>query len=87
MLNRMELEKTLIPIQPGDVMVMYSNGVVELENGIKKQFGIERLLNLVINNRDLPASEILRAVEKDLQAYSQANHASSDVTLIILQRS
>ncbi len=87
MLNRMELEKTLIPIQPGDVMVMYSNGVVELENGIKKQFGIERLINLVINNRDLPASEILRAVEKDLQAYSQANHASSDVTLIILQRS
>ena len=29
MLDRMELEKTLIPIQPGDVMVMYSNGVVE----------------------------------------------------------
>ena len=87
MLNRMELEKTLIPLQPGDVMVMYSNGVVELENGIKKQFGIERLINLVINNRDLPASEILRAVEKDLLAYSEANRASSDVTLIILQRS
>ena len=87
MLSRMELEKTLIPIQPGDVMVMYSNGVVELENGFKKQFGIERLINLVINNRDLPASEILRAVEKDLLAYSQSNRASSDVTLIILQRS
>ncbi len=87
MLNRMELEKTLIPIQPGDVMVMYSNGVVELENGFKKQFGVERLINLVINNRDLPASEILRAVENDLLAYSQSNRASSDVTLIILQRS
>jgi sigma-B regulation protein RsbU (phosphoserine phosphatase) len=87
MLSRMELEKTLIPIQPGDVMVMYSNGVVELENGFKKQFGIERLINLVINNRNLPASEILSAAKKDLLAYSQANCASSDVTLIILQRS
>jgi sigma-B regulation protein RsbU (phosphoserine phosphatase) len=87
MLDRMELEKTLIPIQPGDVMVMYSNGVVELENGFKKQFGIERLINQVINNRDLSASEILRAVEKDLLDYSQAKRASSDVTLIILQRS
>ena len=54
MLSKMELEKTLIPIQPGDVMVMYSNGVVELENGFKKQFGIERLINLVINNRVSP---------------------------------
>jgi sigma-B regulation protein RsbU (phosphoserine phosphatase) len=64
MLDKMELEKTLIPIQPGDVMVMYSNGVVELENGFDKQFGIERLINLVINNRGRPASEILMVAEK-----------------------
>ena len=87
MLDRMELEKTLIPIQPGDVMVMYSNGVVEAENGFKKQFGIERLINLVINNRDRPASEILMAAEKDLLDYSKVKPASSDVTLIILKRS
>jgi sigma-B regulation protein RsbU (phosphoserine phosphatase) len=87
MLDRMELEKTLIPIQSGDVMVMYSNGVVEAENGFKKQFGIERLINLVINNRDRPASEILMVAEKNLLDYSQVKPASSDVTLIILKRS
>ena len=87
MLDRMEMEKTLIPIQPGDVMVMYSNGVVEAENGFKKQYGIERLINLVINNRDRPASEILMAAEKDLLDYSMIKPASSDVTLIILKRS
>ncbi|MDQ1262251.1 MAG: phosphoserine phosphatase RsbU/P [Euryarchaeota archaeon] len=87
MLDRMELEKTLIPIQPGDVMVMYSNGVVELENGSGDQFGIERLINLVINNRDLPASEILKIAEKDLQDYSRSERSSSDVTIIVLRRS
>ena len=87
MLDKMEMEKTLIPIQPGDVMVMYSNGVVEAENGFKKQYGIERLINLVINNRDRPASEILMAAEKDLLDYSMIKPASSDVTLIILKRS
>jgi len=87
MLDKMELEKTLIPIQPGDVMVMYSNGVVELENGFDKQFGIERLINLVINNRGRPASEILMVAEKELLNYSKMKRASSDVTLIILQRS
>ncbi|MFZ2473347.1 MAG: SpoIIE family protein phosphatase [Methanothrix sp.] len=87
MLDRMELEKTLIPIQPGDVMVMYSNGVVELENGTKRPFGIERLINLVINNRSLPASDILKAAQQALSDYSPEKRGSTDITLIILQRS
>ena len=68
-------------------MVMYSNGVVEAENGRKKQFGIERLINLVINNRSLPAREILRAVEVELMDFSKIQPISADVTLIILKRS
>jgi phosphoserine phosphatase RsbU/P len=87
MLDRMELEKTRIPIQLGDVMVMYSNGVVELENGSNGQFGIERLINLVINNRHRTASEILMIAEKILLDYSKSKISSSDVTLIIIKRS
>lgn len=87
MLDRMELQKTLIPIQQGDVMVMYSNGVVETENGQKKQFGIERLINLVINNRARPAREILMTAEKELLDFSRIQPAQADVTLIILKRS
>jgi len=84
MLDQLEMETTAIPIQPGDVMVMYSNGVVEAENEFGKQFGIERLINLVIKNRGRSAPEILAAVEKDLLDY--ALHAASDLTLIILKR-
>lgn len=86
MLDRIELEKTLIPIQSGDVMVMYSNGVVELENDSKDQFGIERLINLVITNRDRPASEITMIAEKSLLNYSKSKDSSSDVTLLIIKR-
>jgi len=66
---------------------MYSNGVIEAEDGSKRQFGIERLINLIINNRHRPASEILMAVEKDLLHYSKITPVPSDVTLIILKRS
>jgi sigma-B regulation protein RsbU (phosphoserine phosphatase) len=87
MLDKMELQETCIPIQQGDVMVMYSNGVVEADNGQKKQFGIERLINLVINNRNRPAREILMAVESELMDFSKAQPVPADVTLIILKRS
>ena len=87
MLDKMELQETCIPIQQGDVMVMYSNGVVETEDERRRQFGIERLINLVINNRSLPAREILRAVEVELTDFSRVQPISADVTLIILKRS
>jgi len=86
MLDRMDMEAVAIPIQPGDVMVMYSNGLIEAESGLEEQFGIERLINLVIKNRSLSASEILAAAEKDLLDHAGAKPAGSDITLIILKR-
>jgi sigma-B regulation protein RsbU (phosphoserine phosphatase) len=86
MLDRVNLETTLIPIQTGDVLIMYSNGVVEAKDGHNASFGIGRLINLVITNRDRPASEIQLAVEKDLMDHTEAGAAASDVSLIILKR-
>jgi sigma-B regulation protein RsbU (phosphoserine phosphatase) len=86
MLDRMKPETTSIPIQLGDVMVVYSNGVVEAEDEHKNQFGIARLINLVIKNRDRPASEILLTAEKDLLDHTKSKPAASDVILIIFKR-
>ncbi|MDM7939011.1 MAG: SpoIIE family protein phosphatase [Methanothrix sp.] len=87
MLDRMDLQKERIPIQPGDVMVMYSNGVVETENIYRKHFGVERLINLVISNRGDPASKILSVVHKELKDYSKNQTAKSDVTIVMIKRS
>ncbi|MGV8174416.1 MAG: SpoIIE family protein phosphatase [Methanothrix sp.] len=87
MLDQIDPKKALIPIQPGDVMVMYSNGVVEAENSSDVHFGVGRLINLVIKNRDRPASEIMLAIEKELLDHSKDTQSASDVTLIILKRS
>ncbi len=86
MLEPIELHKILIPLQPGDVMVLYSDGVIEAENSLEKQFGVERLINLVIANRDRPASEILLAAEKELMEHTKTGKAESDAALIILKR-
>lgn len=87
MLDRMDLKGERIPIQVGDLMVMYSNGVVEAESSSKKSFGIERLINLIISNREHSASEVLAAVEKELNGFSKDQLARSDVTLVIIKRS
>jgi sigma-B regulation protein RsbU (phosphoserine phosphatase) len=87
MLDKIELHKESIPIQSGDVMVMYSNGVIEAENGYTKQFGIERLINLVISNRSRPACEIVEAIATELKDFSKNKQENADITLVIFKRS
>lgn len=86
MLDRMELEETRIPIQPGDVMVIYSDGVVEAHNDNGEPFGMERFINLVINNRTLSAAEILRIAEREIQDLSRDSAPPLEVAMIIIKR-
>ena len=86
MLDRMELEETRIPIQPGDVMVIYSDGVAEAEGNNGEPFGMERLINLVIHNRTLSAAEILAIAEREIQAFSISSEHSVDQAMIIIKR-
>ena len=87
MLNKMDLRSERIPLQQGDVLVMYSDGVTEAENSRGKPFGIERLITTVRNNRTLSASEILKAVEEEFRAFSKDNALLADYLLVVLKRS
>jgi sigma-B regulation protein RsbU (phosphoserine phosphatase) len=87
MLNKVDLKQERIPFQHGDILIMYSNGVTEAENGRNKPFGTERLITIVRSNRDLSASEILRAVEVEFRAFLGDGMPSADYTLVVLKRS
>lgn len=87
MLNRMDLRSERIPFQPGDVLVMYSNGVTDITNSRNKPFGTERLITLVRNNRTHSASEILKALEEDFRSFSEERPPKADYTLVVLKRS
>ncbi|MCJ7443499.1 MAG: SpoIIE family protein phosphatase [Methanotrichaceae archaeon] len=85
MLERIDLKSVRIPLQMDDVMVIYSNGFTEEVNGQKK-YGINRLINIIKENREMPAAEIQQAVETDLMTYIGNMTAQKDITLMILKR-
>jgi phosphoserine phosphatase RsbU/P len=86
MLEKMELKIEKIPIQSGDVLVVYSSGMTDAANGFEKQFGIERLINTVISSRALSASEIIEIVLKEHGDFLKNQPIKSDVTLMIIKR-
>lgn len=86
MLEKMELKIEKIPIQQDDVLVVYSSGMTDAANGFRKQFGIERLINTVISNRNLSASEIIERVLRELGDFLKNRPIESDITLMIIKR-
>ncbi|MDP9820331.1 serine/threonine protein phosphatase PrpC [Nocardioides massiliensis] len=77
---------TVEQLQPGDLLLLYTDGVVEARSPDGAFFGQERLVDLVTRNlaADLPAPETLRRVIHALLEH-QAGHLDDDATLLLVE--
>ncbi len=73
-------------LQPGDVLVIYSDGVSEALNPQGEEFGAPRLQSVVGLNIERSASGIRDRIESALTKFSQGTPAADDITLVIVKR-
>jgi sigma-B regulation protein RsbU (phosphoserine phosphatase) len=85
-LDRLDLRPERIPVQTGDVLIVYSDGVTKAINAWRKQQGAERLITLVKENRALSTSKILEAIEGEMRLYIKDHPLQSDSMMVILKR-
>lgn len=77
-------ERGSIAISPGDVLVMYTDGVTEAENGEQEQFGEERLEQVIRANLDASAQQLCDAVRAAVDAFTGGERRSDDITLLVV---
>jgi phosphoserine phosphatase RsbU/P len=75
-----------IPIDPGDMLVMYSDGVTESKNENDEEFGSERLSEIIINHRSQTAEAILETILKSVCCYSDGCPQADDITVVVVKR-
>ena len=73
-------------LQPGDALVVYSDGVTEANNLAEEEFGIERLTAVVRSNIKTSASGMRDKVESSLSQFTGTAPANDDITLVIVKR-
>ena len=71
--------------EPGDVLVLYTDGVTEAQNLEGEEFGRERLAKAAQTHRDLSAREIITALHKELIEWTEENGATDDVTFFVIK--
>jgi phosphoserine phosphatase RsbU/P len=72
--------------QPGDVLVLFSDGVTEAADPRGEEFGEQRLAELVASLHGRPSAEIVEAVHAAVASYTEGAPAADDITVVVARR-
>ena len=72
-------------VQPGDVVVLYSDGVTEAENVAGEEVGDDRLLGWLRQASAKSATDVVNAIQRDLAAFCASATTHDDVTVMVVK--
>ncbi|SHI67071.1 Serine phosphatase RsbU, regulator of sigma subunit [Hymenobacter daecheongensis DSM 21074] len=70
---------------PGDVMVIYTDGIVEARGADQEEYGEDRLKQMLERNYYLEANEIKQQILHDLNEFSAGQPMHDDQTLLVIK--
>ncbi len=85
-LEKMPFSKASAPLKPGDVFLLYSDGVTEAMDEREEEFGEERLQEVAQRSLCEPASVLISAVLSAVREFTGDRPASDDVTVVAIKR-
>ncbi|HEY9608797.1 AAA family ATPase [Allocoleopsis sp.] len=75
-----------VQLNPGDVVVLYTDGITEAFDINNQQYGLEQLCEVVSQNCDRTAQEIREAVIEDVRRHIGTQKVFDDITLVVLKQ-
>src|SRR5215211_836071 len=72
-------------IEPGQVLVLYTDGVTEATGEKGEEYGRYRLEEAVRANRDLSARDLITTIQKDVLVWTDGRGATDDMTFFIVK--
>lgn len=78
-------EVAAIALEPGDVLLLFTDGLVEALDPGERQYGYQRLENRVLEHGGRAAGELLAAIEADLQAFQGGHVMTDDLALLVVK--
>ena len=73
-------------MKPGDLLLLYTDGVTEDVNERGEMFGETRLADLLRKHRDESAKEITQFILEEVETFSTRSDRSDDKTLVVIRR-
>lgn len=73
-------------LDPGDDLVLFTDGVTEAVNPAQEEFGEPRLVSMLLENRNGQASELVSRLFDAVDSFAQAEEQADDITCVVITR-
>lgn len=80
-----EYTATCVKLEPGDTLVLFSDGVTEAADPDEQLFGVKRLQDALQGKSDLPLEEIQRYILEAVENFARGERQADDLTMLLLR--
>ncbi len=82
----MAYEESTLPMEPEDILVVFSDGITECMDRTEEQFGREKIVETLAAHRGETAAQVSSALLNAVNAFSAGTPQSDDQTLLVVRR-
>ena len=75
-----------VPIEKGDIMLLYTDGVTETMNRNREEFGVERLKRTFLKGSDLKLQEQIENIVEEAKTFANRTKIADDITLVMVMK-
>ena len=75
-----------LPLAPGDLLLLYTDGITEAEDPQAAQFGMKRLQETILETRGAPARRVVEHLVARVAAFANGAPQSDDITCVAVVR-
>ena len=79
-------QQQTVQIDPMDFIVLYTDGVTEANDLNGDEFGIERLQQVILNQRNATTEEIVYLISKAVNDFIGLDYLKDDITIMVAKR-
>ena len=81
-----EYQETTLQLEPGDTLLLYTDGVTEAINPSEEEFTEKRLEETLKKVSGQTCQEIIDTIKADVKTFADGAEQSDDITLLALKR-
>jgi serine phosphatase RsbU (regulator of sigma subunit) len=78
-----QFSDTVVPLQQGDILTLFTDGVTEQENEHEEQFSLDRLKDLIVSKETDSAAAIVADITEAVSSFAGAKEQEDDLTVVV----
>jgi PAS domain S-box-containing protein len=82
----MELDEFSFTIEPGERLIMYSDGLVDVRNHKQEHFTLQRLMDFLKRHKKAALETLVTDLKKEISEYMHHTESTDDITFFVLER-